>query len=636
MFSVGGARFPQPSHLIRISVTDRAQIPRANRNDARARPSHRKILTQGSGTMITKGSRLLAGRPLLKPGLALALLASTALASTLASADNDGVYFRPGHLLLSSAVYDSGAGSVTAGVTQLPPNCVAPNCVTATADGTYPTVFNNAQLDGSFGITSKIMIEELRLDGDHVQSLEVPNSAERGITANRDQMVTSFSSKSEIALNLSLDHRTVSFMGYLAPIGALDVSNSNTPDVVDPTNPVPGIYSRVVADLDQYGQFRFTKTNAYSGNNGRAAVLNDQHGANVFYTTGNAGNGSNPQPNGVIIGAGTQIMTPAQAPLAQQPDPGLPTPVGSFNVTQLGLKADKTGKDTNFRGLTVFNNVIYVTKGSGSNGVNTVYFIDTSGFDGNGKPLACPNGFGVPSASASLPTTPIVYNGSQLQALGVTPYNMCVLKGFPTNLAKTATAFPFGVWFANAKTLYVADEGNGTTTYNAASNTYTAAAAQTGAGLQKWVFNDATGTWSLAYTLQAGLGLGVPYTVQGYPTGTNAVTQLPWAPATDGLRNITGRVNRDGTATIWAITSTVSGSGDQGADPNRLVKVTDKLAATTLPAGESFITARTAAFGEALRGISFTPGTDFDHDERADGRGPCGGDHHDDHCHDMD
>jgi hypothetical protein len=114
------------------------------------------------------------------------------------------------------------------------------------------------------------------------------------------------------------------------------------------------------------------------------------------------------------------------------------------------------------------------------------------------------------------------------------------------------------------------------------------------------------------------------------------VTQLPWAPATDGLRNITGRVNRDGTATIWAITSTVSGSGDQGADPNRLVRVTDKLAATTLPAGESFITARTAAFGEALRGISFTPGTDFDHDERADRRGPCGSDHRDDDCRDMD
>jgi hypothetical protein len=37
--------------------------------------------------------------------------------------------------------------------------------------------------------------------------------------------------------------------------------------------------------------------------------------------------------------------------------------------------------------------------------------------------------------------------------------------------------------------------------------------------------------------------------------------------ATDGLRNITGVVNGDGTATIYAITSTVIGNGDQGAEP---------------------------------------------------------------------
>ena len=51
-------------------------------------------------------------------------------------------------------------------------------------------------------------------------------------------MVGSFSSKSEVALNLSTDRQFVTFMGYLSPIDALDVSNSNTPGVVDPTNPV--------------------------------------------------------------------------------------------------------------------------------------------------------------------------------------------------------------------------------------------------------------------------------------------------------------------------------------------------------------------------------------------------------------
>ncbi|PMX77817.1 hypothetical protein C1X47_32745, partial [Pseudomonas sp. MPR-R2A2] len=84
--------------------------------------------------------------------------------------------------------------------------------------------------------------------------------------------------------------------------------------------------------------------------------------------------------------------------------------------------------------------------------------------------------------------------------------NMCILAGFPTALAKTANpvAYPFGIWFANADTLYVADEGDG---YAGGTDLYTHAAGQKTAGLQKWVFNSSTGSWSLAYTLQTGLEL---------------------------------------------------------------------------------------------------------------------------------
>ena len=576
--------------------------------------------------MNATGSRFFARLPIFQSSLAVTLFLSGVVGATGARADDDGVEFKPGNLLVSRAVYDNNPANVVAGKTLLPPNCVAPNCVTATTDGTYPNVWNNDAIDGSFGITSKIVLDQLKRSGELVNSLEVPNSSDRRLSPTKDQMVTSFSSKSEIGLNLSTDGRVVTFMGYLAPVDTLDVSNSNTPAVVDPTNPVPGSFSRVVAELDRHGRFQFTKTNAYSGNNGRAAILNDKDGANLIYTVGNAGNGGNPQPNGIIIGAGTQILTAENQPLAAQ-NPGLPTPVGSFNVTQLGLKADKIGKDTNFRGLTIFNNVVYTTKGSGSNGINTVYFIDTTGFDSTGKPRACPNGVGVPGATASLPSAPIYYDATQLQTSGVVPYNMCVLKGLPTTLAKTSTAFPFGVWFADAKTLYVSDEGNGTTTFDPVSGKYTAAASQTSAGLQKWVFDSTLGSWKLAYVLQAGLNLGVPYTVRGYPAGQNATTGLPWSPASDGLRNIMGRVNRDGTATIWAITSTVSGNGDQGADPNQLVSITDNLTATSLPTGEKFAAIQTARFGEVLRGVSFTPGTDIDR---------IADDRDDDHDHDFD
>ncbi len=538
----------------------------------------------------------------------LALLVASGFAGIRhARGDDDHGSFQtlmPGNLLVSRSVYDNKAGNVTPGVTMLPTGCTSA-CTAAIANGSYPGVFNNDTIDGSFGITSKILLDELTPSGHLIGTVEVPNSLQRDVRLNSDQMVTSFSSKSELALNLSTDGRVVTFMGYLSPVDALDVSNSNTPADPDPTNPVNASAYRLVAELDQSGHFRFTKTNAYSGNNGRAAIEYAHQYERLLYTAGNAGNGSDPQPNGVIIGAGAQIITAADRALAAQ-SPGDPTPVGSFSITQLGKSLDKVGKDTNFRGLTIFNNVVYLTKGSGGNGVNTVYFIDASGFTPSGAPAACPNGTGVPAANASLPLSPISYQASLLQTEGVVPYNMCILNGFPT-ATKSKTAFPFGVWFANANTVYVADEGNGTNTFDPASGKYTTAAAQTLAGLQKWTFDGTK--WNLAYVLQSELNLGVPYTVPGYPTGNNSVTSLPWSPAADGLRNLTGRVNKDGTATIWAITSTVSGSGDEGADPNRLVTITDQLAATSPPAGETFVTVKSAGFAEVLRGVSFTPGT---------------------------
>ncbi len=519
---------------------------------------------------------------------AAAVVTVTALCGAIVasgpSARADGVPglgpgFLPGNLVVSESFYTPDPG-IVAGKTQLPPGCTT-GCVTATAGGTYPQVFNNDLVDANFGVTSRVFLSQLTPSGRPLGTFAVP----------ANQLVTSFSSKSELALNLSPDRRTLSFMGYVARPDQVDVSNSNTPGVVDPTNPVPGAFYRAAAQLSGDGRMRLTETNAYSGNNGRAAITAEAGGKQLIYTAGNAGNGSNPQPDGVILGAGAQLITPGAAP-------GTPTPVGSFNITELGDKADKIGKDDNFRGLTIFNNVLYYTKGSGGNGVNTVYFLDTTG-------KACPNGVGLPAAGASLPAAPLSYDPATLQANGL-PSNMCVLKGFNTTLAKTTTnAFPFGLWFANADTLYVADEGNDTTTFS--GGTYTAAAAQTTAGLQKWVFDGSA--WKLAYTLQAGLNLGQPYTVRGYPTGDNAATGLPWAPATDGLRNITGQVNRDGTATIWAVTSTVSGGGDQGADPNKLVAITDPLTATAPAGGESFLTVQAARFAEVIRGVSFTPGT---------------------------
>jgi hypothetical protein len=565
----------------------------------------------------------------LATGLAvLAITASAGFAQSFDSHRDDSrrddhrpeATFFPGNLVVSRSVYDNRAGNVTLGEI-LPPNCAStqvgcPAPINAAGgavnNGLYPAVFNNVLYDPSFGITSPIYLDQITPSGWLINSLEVPNSLQRGVKSTSDQLVTSFSSKSEIALNLSTDGRYLSFMGYVTSVNTIDASNSNTPGAIDPTNPVGEEFLRAAATVDRFGRFHFTETNAYSGNNGRAAILNNKDGDSLFYTTGNAGNGNNPQPDGIILGAGNQLIDALKAPEDAQ-NPGMPTPVASFSVTELGAKADKIGKDDNFRGLAIFNNVLYLSKGSGSNGVNTVYFVDTTG-------KACPNGTGVPSASATLPTTALDVNLGTLQTVGL-PNNMCVLAGFPSVANKnqtTVTAFPFGIWFADANTVYVADEGDG---FTGGTDLYTHAAAQITAGLQKWVFSSATGSWTLAYTLTTGLGLGTAYTVPGYPKGTNTATALPWAPATDGLRNITGQVNHDGTVTIWAITSTISGGGDTGADPNKLVAITDRLANTSasVAAKERFTTIRSAGFGEVLRGVSFTPGTNVANDDHDGG-----------------
>jgi hypothetical protein len=104
--------------------------------------------------------------------------------------------------------------------------------------------------------------------------------------------------------------------------------------------------------------------------------------------------------------------------------------------------------------------------------------------------------------------------------------------------ASTSTSLPFGIWFADANTRYMCDEGDGTLVSPAVNGSV----------------EDAQS-----------LHIGVPYSVPNYPASLH--------PATGGCRNVTGRHNHDGTVTIFAITSTISANRDQGADPNKLAKV---------------------------------------------------------------
>jgi hypothetical protein len=311
--------------------------------------------------------------------------------------------------------------------------------------------------------------------------------------------------------------------------------------------------------------------------------------------TGSSRNLSKKQTTTTLIGeelvhsTGAELLVPGQAP----PLPPNINKIGDFEINQviepstgLPYALDKAGKDDNFRGMTIFNDTLYVTKGSGGNGINTVYQVGNAGV---------------------LPTG----DTATLAALPIT-----ILPGLPNTLASgvsstgavTPVAYPFGIWFANENTLYVCDEGDGTLVSPAVNGNVADAATLATAGVQKWSL--VNGTWKMDYVLQNGLNIGVPYSVPNYPSALN--------PATDGCRNIAGHVGSDGIATIYAVTSTVSASGDQGADPNLLVKVSDRLGATTLPTSQGghhgdheslghFVTIRSAKAGEVFRGVALAP-----------------------------
>jgi hypothetical protein len=506
----------------------------------------------------------------------IALLAGTALVSAANVSVADPFFFPSGFnddddrrfhlehdsLVISSSTYDRTRGALAL----LAVGTTLPNTATATtkaiSGNNYVTVWNNASVDGSFGATSPIRLTDVDPFSGHVfGTLSVPT----------DEVVTSFSSKSELGLHIAKDWRGshLVFVAYAgAGVGALDVSNSDAVAGQDPTNPVTfafGLdyaFARTIVSMDDDGQVTYTPTINYGGNNGRSALLGPN---GLYYTVGNANNGNattfSPPSNGtnpdVTETTGLEVVTPIDGASSSVTIPADDSaeidPLLQF--TFVPGKPDKAGKDNNYRGVTEHDGALYFTKGSGSNGVDTVYTVD------------------------SLPT---VANAAAAK--------ITIVPGFPTDSAKaTGGNFtPFAVFFANATTMYVTDEGSGNAT-DLASH----------AGLEKWSL--VNGAWQLDYVLTKGL-IGV---VDTDLTGADG----PYPNVTTvGLRNLTGIVREDGRVTLWATTSTASASGDQGADPNKVVRITDQLAATTLTwpvTLESFETVVGPTYGTVYRGVAF-------------------------------
>ncbi|BBO30988.1 dockerin type I domain-containing protein [Lacipirellula parvula] len=153
-------------------------------------------------------------------------------------------------------------------------------------------------------------------------------------------------------------------------------------------------------------------------------------------------------------------------------------------------------------------------------------------------------------------------------------------EGLPTEAGQTATSVTgpaetnssYDFWFKDADTLYVAGDAN----------------AANGGGIQKWT--QSGGTWSFQYTL------------------------LNSGAATTSVRGLTGAVDVNGNAVLYATTTATSA--------NQLISVIDTSAAATAT------TIATASANTAFRGLAFvssgvTPpanNADFNGDNVVDGK----------------
>jgi hypothetical protein len=434
-----------------------------------------------------------------------------------------------------------------------------------TVGDTFPNVFNDPNVTGLQG---SIWIDQFS----SVPATPVAGSLSLPATGSNGTITSSFSSKSEGALMLSPNGSFLSYMGYQAADEQTNVSNSFTnycPSQLNPPGAGP-FFNREVAIINGGGLLTLTpEENAYSGDNPRAAITTD---GTLAYMAGNSDSttytASTKSPicgqTSGTFGPGLTIGARLDSALGSGPD--LSNQLGVyFAADRPDESAKQHIKDNNFRGIGIYpdaNGVLnlYVAKGSGGNGDDGVFWVQ------NGT------GAGLPTGTTNTIVELLGAPATDPVSKAVSPYT------------------PFGFWFANPTTLYVADEG-----YANLNPDGSCCIPDPLAGLQKWA--RVNGTWQLQYVIQNGLNLYQPQLISGYPIPTS----------TYGIRNMTGWNNGDGTVTIFAISAQYSSISGGEPDPTNLVGITDSLAATALPANEQFVTIQTSATQQVFRGVAFIP-----------------------------
>jgi hypothetical protein len=384
----------------------------------------------------------------------------------------------------------------------------------------------------------------------YVNSLVLPQTS----SGSNSAISGEYGSSSEGTLQLSGNGQYLTIMGYginaatfNANPGAYGPTAGNT--ALGQSGSVLGqgytAVSRVVALISATGAVN-TSTALYgvfSGNNPRSAYTTN---GTTIYVSGQGTSGDN--TGGVFV-----------------------TSVGSSTATSITGNDAGASSSQDTREVQIYNGQLYVSVDSKSGATNRDYI----GTLGTGTPTSLANsgngptmltGYGNTGGTGKLTVTPATANGVN-------------------SIGSIVNLSPENYFFANASTLYVADSGDPKNTSGNSS--------LGDGGLQKWVNSkaDGTGTWTLEYTLSAGLGL-VPNSQADNPSGDD----------TTGLYGLTGEVV-GGNVELFATNYTI---GD--LDPTYLYGITDSLASTT-GAGESFTELAEAPADSNFKGVSFAPTT---------------------------
>jgi hypothetical protein len=395
-----------------------------------------------------------------------------------------------------------------------------------TAGDLVVSVYGDGEGDGVYtdNQAAPIVLDEVTTSGASVAELDLPETSTTvdGVTENA--ISGEYGSSSEGTLELAANGQSLVIMGY----GVNDVTY-NTGGA--------GVYGNAALAQStsiQGGQYtavpRVVADISDTGTVDTSAALYD------VYNTNN--------PRSAATVDGTTFYTSGQGVKGD-------TTQGVFEVQDGSSTATAIDTTTDTRTAEIYDNTLYVSQdskqpaGGGTSNISSLGTLPVTGT-----------------------TTPAVLSGiSQTITLQAG-------QGNTLNSGDTGTAIslsPENFFFADASTLYVADGGD---------------PKQGGigdGGLQKWSLVD--GTWTLDYTLSAGLDL-----VNN--SGTAGTT---------GLIGLTGVVTGN-TVNLYATNSTI---GD--LDQTYLYGIADSLSATTLPADESFTALMTAAPDTNIRGVAFAP-----------------------------